>query len=164
MSITLYAFPRQIKQPVQDKDGIQNLPLHEVCSWPCHQDFNNNHKSSSEAMVSMRKSNAITRMIEEYPLSVKVTNQRGETALELALKTGTTWDGGIRRLVKSYPKSLKLQSKATGLYPFMTAAAAAATSLSSRRELQNVRTIYGLLRSNPKVFVQTWQKGQGDKR
>jgi hypothetical protein len=155
LSISLYAFPRQIKQPVEDKDELQNLPIHAVCSWPCHQDY----KSASEAMVSMRKSMALTRVIEEYPTSVKATNRRGETPLELALKTGTTWDAGIRRLVKAYPKGLKLQSKNTGLYPFMTAAAAA-ISTSKKRELQSVRTIYGLLRSNPKILVQAWQKGQ----
>jgi hypothetical protein len=160
LSITLYAFPRQIKQYVDYKDDSRDLPLHAICSWPCQQD-----NSSSETMVSTRKSMAITRVIEEYPLAVKAVNGRGETALELVLKSGTTWDGGVRRLLKFYPKALKIQSKTTGLYPFMTAAAVASPPSSSsppslRKDLQSVRSIYGLLRSNPKVFVQAWQKAK----
>ena len=48
LSITLYAFPRQIKQSVEDKDDTQNLPLHAICSWPCQRD-----KSSGETMVTV---------------------------------------------------------------------------------------------------------------
>lgn len=154
LSITLYAFPRQIKQPILDKDDLENLPLHAVCSWPSGP----SHKSATQSLLATRKSQAISRVIEEYPLAIKVTNGNGETALELAAKTGTTWDGGVRRLVKAYPKALRSQSKRTGLYPFMTAAAAAEPSQLEEREAQSVRTIYGLLRSNPKVLTQAWQQ------
>ena len=186
-SLFLYAFPRQIKKPIEDKDEISNLPLHAVCSWPCHQD----HKGSSDAVVSIRKSNAISHLLLEYPLAVKTFNGRVESALELALITGTTWEGGVRRLVKAYPKALRFKSRNTGLYPFMTAAAAARYNAAAgtppkvsrtnkrslkrsssqtksspaeqspgalKQELQSLRTIYSLLRSNPKVLTLALQK------
>lgn len=179
LSITLYAFPRQIKQIIEDKDGVGNLPLHAVCSWPCQPV---NHPTGlGDPIVSIRKTMAINRVLDEYPIAVKVNNKRGESPLELALKSGTTWDGGVRRIVKAHPKALKLQSPTTRLYPFMTAAAAfenveevnpddtvalaslQTSSTSGKQDLQCLRTIYGLLRSNPKVFVQACQKGQEEK-
>ena len=150
LSITLYAFPRQVKQTLESKDGVHNLPLHLICSWPCHQDYG----GTGEAVVSIRKSMAIARVLDEYPEACREKNNRGETPLELALKTGTTWDNGIRRLIRMYPKSLKIQSKQTGLYPFMTAAAAALKFTTEKQDLQSLRTVYGLLRSNPKVLIQ----------
>ncbi|KAL3909319.1 MAG: hypothetical protein SGILL_008132, partial [Bacillariaceae sp.] len=164
LSICLYAFPRQIKKPIEDTTNLGNLPLHAVCSWPCHHD--NIAEGSGDALVSSRKVTAINRVLEEYPLALKINNSRGESALELALKTGTTWDGGVRRIVKAYPKAMKIQSKLTGLYPFMTAAAAApvvsatteeemesSSESALRQELLHVRTIYGLLRSSPKALA-----------
>jgi hypothetical protein len=169
LSICLYAFPRQIKLPIEDNVDLGNLPLHAICSWPCHHD--NLSGGVGEARVSTRKSMAINRVLEEYPLAVKVKNNLGESPLELALKAGTTWDGGVRRLVKANPKALKEQSPTTGLYPFMTAAAVAAdideksksleSSLAIRtQELLATRTIYGLLRSNPNVLDAGLSKSQ----
>jgi hypothetical protein len=164
LSICLYAFPRQIKKPIEDTTELGNLPLHAVCSWPCHHD--NRTGMVGDALVTSRKVMAINRILEEYPLALKVNNARGESALELALKSGTLWDGGVRRIVKAYPKALRLQSKASGLFPFMTAAAAAAapsddnnenldpsSPAGRRQELRHIRTIYGLLRSNPKALA-----------
>ena len=102
---------------------------------------------------------AISRIMEEYPEAARETNSNHETCLELALKTGTTWDHGVRRLVRAYPKAIKFQSRSTGLYPFMTAAAAAPKASFRKHTLKSVRTIYGLLRSNPKVLIQCHQKG-----
>jgi hypothetical protein len=155
LSITLYAFPRQVKQTLESIDGVINLPLHTVCSWPCHQDY----VSSADAVVSSRKSMAISRIMEEFPDAAKEVNSRHETCLELALRTGTTWDHGVRRLVRAYPKAIKIQSQVTGLYPFMTAAAAAPKASFRKHTLKSIRTIYGVLRSNPKVLVQCHQKG-----
>ncbi len=156
LSITLYAFPRQIKQPILDKDVLDNLPLHSVCSWPSGP----THQCATQSLFATRKSQAISRFLEEYPMAIKVPNGHGETPLELAAKTGTTWDGGVRRLVKAYHKAVRFQSKRTGLYPFMTAAAAAKPSTSEEREAQSLRTIYGLLRSNPKVLTQACRHAQ----
>jgi hypothetical protein len=153
ISLTLYAFPRQVKSPFEDADGLRNLPLHLICSWPCHQDYGR----SGSAVVSTRKSMAITRILDEYPGAAKETNARRETALELALKTGTTWDNGVKRLMGYYPKAIKIQSRQTGLYPFMTAAVAA-TSTHRRQEVQSIRTIYGILRSKPSVLDRCFHK------
>jgi hypothetical protein len=160
MMICLYAFPRQVKNTIDDIENLGNLPLHSICSWPCHQD--NVIKCIGDAMVSVRKITAIDRVLEEFPPAIKISNAKGEYPLEIAIKSGTTWDGGIRKLVKANPEALKHQSRVTGLYPFMTAAAAAIESASAessepshsqeRKELRHVRTIYGLLRSNPKVI------------
>lgn len=149
LNIAIYTFPRQVKQSVLDKDSLDNLPLHAVCSWP----LGNIHHSTTQALCVSRKSQAITKLLDEHPMAIKVTNGRGETALELAVKTGTTWEGGVRRLVKAYPKALRMQSKQTGLYPFMTAACAAEASTFGERDARALRMIYGLLRSNPKVLT-----------
>jgi hypothetical protein len=153
LNIAIYTFPRQVKLSVLDKDSLDNLPLHAVCSWP----LDHINHSTTLALCVGRKSQAITKLLEEYPMAIKVANSRGETALELAVKTGTTWDGGVRRLVKAYPKALRIQSRQTGLYPFMTAACAAENSTSEERSAQALRTIYGLLRSNPKVLTNAYQ-------
>jgi hypothetical protein len=157
ISLTRYAFPRQVCSPFEDQDGIHNLPLHLICSWPCccqHQQEEEDYgRGSGSAVVSTRKSMAIMRILEEYPEAAKETNARTETALELALKTGTTWDNGVKWLIVYYPKAINIQSRQTGLYPFMTAAVAA-TSSHQRQELQSTQTIYGLLRSKPSVLDQ----------
>lgn len=151
LSITLYAFPRQIKQPILDKDSLENLPLHAVCSWDTAKE-----KGLWPSLLETRKSQAIVRVIEDYPAAAKVTNRHGETPLEIAAKSGTTWDGGVRRLVKAYPKSLKVPSETTGLYPFMTAAVAGSKGATcEERDKRVVQTIYGLLRSNPRVMIHT---------
>eukprot|EP00934_Nitzschia_sp_Nitz4_P002030 Nitzschia sp. Nitz4//scaffold44_size153857//87113//88831//NITZ4_002730-RA/size153857-processed-gene-0.104-mRNA-1//-1//CDS//3329552184//2030//frame0 len=151
LSLILFAFPRQIKQPILDKDDKGNLPLHAVCSWP----GGPAEKAGVQTLLSTRKSQAISRVIDEFPQAVKSTNGQGETALELAAKSGTSWDGGVRRLVKAYPKALRIASEETGLYPFMTAATAADKGNDTPvRDAQCLRTIYGLLRANPRVLSQ----------
>lgn len=194
LSICLYAFPRQIKSPIEDKDDIGNMTLHAICSWPCHQDNNvrGGGIAYGDVTVSTRKSMAINRVLDAYPFAVKVKNAKGESALELALLSGTTWDGGVRRLVKTNAEALEIQSPTTRLYPFMSAAAAAAVPIvpsgsssvvepahggsppsspskrkgtsSRRQDLKHIRTIYGLLRSNPEVLILSFQHERHDKK
>jgi len=151
LTITLYAFPRQVKETLESKDGVENLPIHLVCGWKC---------PSDESVVSYRKSQAIARLLEEYPDGAKKRNNKGETPLELALSTSTTWDLGIRRLVRAFPKAIKFACPTNGLYPFMLAAAAADThhdNDETSRDIQAIRTIYGLLRSSPKVLINCFE-------
>jgi hypothetical protein len=170
LSITLYAFPRQIKQTIETADESGNLPLHAVCSWPCY--LGQHRTGDGDPIVPIRKTMAINRVLDEYPLAIKAKNKRGESPLELALTSGTTWDGGVRRIAKANPKALKLQSPITRLYPFMTAATALASKNEAengadlgeeyvlptkRQDLNSLRTIYGLLRANPKVLSQAYQ-------
>mmetsp|Transcript_8906 Transcript_8906/g.22471 ORF Transcript_8906/g.22471 Transcript_8906/m.22471 type:complete len:847 (+) Transcript_8906:177-2717(+) len=161
LSITIYAFPRQIKLPIETADEAGNLPLHAVCSWPCHMGVQKTAPNDVDPMVPIRKALAISRVLDEFPFAVKFSNKRGETALELALTSRTSWDGGVRRLVKANPKALKVQSPISSLYPFMIAATAVAITdegeddklPTKRQDLQCLRTIYGLLRANPKVLA-----------
>jgi len=159
------AFPNQIKEKDEMHGNDGNLPLHEVCSWPCEQDT-----VSSDPVISSRKGMAISALLQRYPNAAFALNNNNETPLSLALSTGTTWDGGVRKLVRAYPASASIQNSTTGLYPFMTAATVARSTVDSnlpmpstkrslmthlknvaKRDLQNVRTIYGLLRADPDV-------------
>lgn len=144
-----------------------NLPLHEVCSWPCEQD-----SASTDPVISSRKGMAISALLQRYPNAAFACNNNDETPLDLALATGTTWDGGVRKLVRAYPASVSIQNSTTGLFPFMTAAAVSQSTANNdlplpsskrslmthlknvaKRDLQTVRTIYGLLRADPDVII-----------
>jgi hypothetical protein len=149
IKLALFAFPRQAMEPIADKDDLANFPLHAVCSWPCGTAL----KSASRSLIDMRKSQAITILMEEYPAAAAIANSRGDLPLELAVRTNTTWDGGIRRLVKTHPKALCRPSQQTGMYPFLTCATSAKQSASLERQLQSLRTVFGLLRSNPQALT-----------
>lgn len=169
LTLAMAAFPNQVKEKDEMHGTDGNLPLHEVCSWP-------QESTLAIPVIATRKGMAITALVQRYPNAVFACNARGESPLDLALSTGTTWDGGIRKLVRTYPASASTRNSATGLYPFMTAAAVAAAgsaeqngrdsplvsskrSLMTRlkneakRDLQTVRTIYGLLRADPDVMM-----------
>ena len=153
-----------------------NLPLHEVCAWPCEYDC-----TSTDPVISSRKGTAIAALLQVHPEAAKVSNRHLETPLELAVSTGTTWDIGVRKICRAYPDAVCLQSKRTGLYPFMTAAVASGeisrqqrplpsskrslmTHLKNlaKQDLQSVRTIYGLLRANPFVLIDCFLDQGGD--
>ena len=166
LTLAMAAFPNQIKEKDEMHGADGNLPLHEVCSWP-------QQSASDEPVIATRKGMAITALVQRYPNAVFVCNNQDESPLDLALSTGTTWDGGIRKLVRTYPSSASIRNSATGLYPFMTAAAVAASAENAsdlvlpsskrslmthlkneaKRDLQTVRTIYGLLRADPDVML-----------
>ena len=169
LTLAMNAFPLQIRQldemHASGRDG--NLPLHEVCSWPCEEDV-----TSTDPVIPSRKSMAIASLLAEYPEAAKTPNRHLQAPLELAVASGTTWDSGIRKLVRAYPDAISIASKKSGLFPFMAAAVAAGESLKrqgslpstkrsltthlknvSKQDLQFVRTIYGLLRANPKVLI-----------
>lgn len=161
------AFPNQIKERDEMHGNDGNLPLHEACSWPCDQDI-----GSSDPVISSRKGMAISALLQRYPNAAYIVNNNNETPLDVALRTGTTWDGGVRKLVRAYPASVSIQNQTTGLFPFMTAATVARATANNnmplppskrslmthlknvaKRDLQNVRTIYGLLRADPDVLI-----------
>lgn len=162
------AFPNQIKEKDEMHGSDGNLPLHEVCSWPCKD------AASADPVISSRKGMAISALLQRYPNAVYVTNNNRETPLDLAIATGTTWDGGVRKLVRAYPASASIRNATTGLFPFMTAATVASSTVNNsnnvplpstkrslmthlknlaKRDLQTVRTIYGLLRADPDVMI-----------
>ena len=167
LTLAMTAFPNQIKEKDEMHGNVGNFPLHEVCSWPCEQD-----SASTDPVISSRKGMAISALRQRYPNAAFVSNNNGKTPLDLALATGTTWDGGVRKLVRAYPASVSIQNSTTGLFPFMTAAAVSHSLDNSnvplpstkrslmthlknmaKKDLQRVRTIYGLLRTDPDVII-----------
>ena len=170
--LAMHAFPKQIRlvDEMYAEDG--NLPLHEVCAWPCDHDC-----TSTDPVISSRKGMAIAALLQEYSEAAEASNCRGETPLELAVSTGTTWDIGVRKLCRAYPDAVCRRGKATGLYPFMTAAVSSGEIARKQRpmpsskrslmthlknlakqDLQSVRTIYGLLRANPLVLTNCFRE------
>lgn len=175
LTLAMNAFPKQIRQADEMYGDDGNLPLHEVCAWPCEYDC-----TSTDPVISSRKGTAIAALLQEFPEAAQVANKHSQTPLELAVSTGTTWDFGVRKMCRAYPAAVRIQSKCTVLYPFMTAAVAAGeisrhqqplpsskrsimTHLKNlaKQDLQSVRTIYGLLRANPKVLINCFQEQKG---
>ena len=174
LTLAMHAFPVQIRQIDEMHGDDGNLPLHEVCSWPCEEDV-----ASTDPVIPSRKSMAIASLLAEYPEAAKTPNRFLQVPLELAVASGTTWDSGVRKLVRAYPEAVSLASSRSRLYPFMIAAVAAGESArrqgplpASKRsltthvknvlkqDLQYMRTIYGILRSNPKVLINCVTKQQ----
>jgi hypothetical protein len=169
------AFPNQVKEKDEMHGTDGNLPLHEVCSW-------RQQSTLADSVIATRKGMAITALVQRYPNAVFVCNNRGESPLDLALSSGTTWDGGIRKLVRTYPASASIRSSPSGLYPFLTAAAVATSTENNtdavlpsskrslmthlkneaKRDLQTVRTIYGLLRADPDIMIPGDEEGHVD--
>jgi hypothetical protein len=169
------AFPQQIRQVDEMYGDNANLPLHEVCAWPCEHDI-----SSTDPIISSRKGMAIAALLQEYPEAAHMSNRNLDTPLELAVSAGSTWDFGVRKLCRAYAEAVCVQSKNTLLFPFMTAAAASSMVSSrhppipsskrslmthlknlAKHDVQRVRTIYGLLRANPLVLINCFLQ-QGD--
>lgn len=167
LTLALKAFPKQIRQKDVMQGNKGNLPLHEVSTWPCQQD-----SESTDPVISSRKGMAISALLQEYPEAALITNNYSQTPLELAVASGTSWDGGVRKLVRANPEAVLAPSLATQLPPFLAAAAAAnfpsqesqAPPSSKRpeamhlkavakRDLHAIRTIYGLLRADPSVLT-----------
>jgi len=175
LTIAMNAFPFQLKEIDRMYGDDANLPLHEVCAWPCECD-----STSTDPVISSRKGVAIAMLVQEYPEAAKISNRHQQTPLELAVSTGTTWDIGVRKLCRANLKAVCIPSPKTGLYPFMTAAVTAGEMrrqdpLSSskrslmthlknlaKQDLQFVRTIYGLLRSNPLVLINCFLSEEED--
>jgi hypothetical protein len=172
LTLAMNVFPAQIRQVDEMYGDDGNLPLHEVCAWPCEYDC-----TSTDPVIPSRKGMAIVALLKEYPEAAKIFNRFWETPLELAVSTGTTWDFGVRKLCRAYPEAVCIRSRRTGLYPFMTAAVArgiisrqqeplpsSKRSLMShvknlaKQDLQSVRTIYGILRANPLVLINCFLK------
>mmetsp|Transcript_1962 Transcript_1962/g.3453 ORF Transcript_1962/g.3453 Transcript_1962/m.3453 type:complete len:541 (-) Transcript_1962:360-1982(-) len=172
ITLAMNAFPDQVGMPDEANGDCGNLPLHHVCAWPCEIDC-----SSMDPIVSSRKGMAIAALLEDFRDAARAKNSRGQLPLHLAVASGTTWDFGVRKLVRAFPDALLAPSPTSRLFPFMMAASVAAkteqqdkkedllpkTSKRSlmthmrnlaKKDLQSIRTIYGLLRANPRVLSQ----------
>ena len=167
--LALSVFPDQIKAKDETHGNDGNLPLHSVCSWPSEKE----DSVSTDPVIASRKSMAISALLQRYPYAAFICNQHYQTPLDLAIASGTTWDGGVCKLVRAYPAAVSIRNADTGLYPFMAAAAAAASYSAennqvpsllakrslmthsinmAKRDLQVVQMIYGLLRADPAVL------------
>eukprot|EP00540_Astrosyne_radiata_P003541 CAMPEP_0116844408 /NCGR_PEP_ID=MMETSP0418-20121206/12669_1 /TAXON_ID=1158023 /ORGANISM="Astrosyne radiata, Strain 13vi08-1A" /LENGTH=510 /DNA_ID=CAMNT_0004475353 /DNA_START=206 /DNA_END=1738 /DNA_ORIENTATION=+ len=172
LTLAMSAFPKQISMPDEMNPDVGNLPLHEVCSWPCEIDT-----SSTDPVVPSRKAIAIASLLQGYPEAAVTPNRKEQTALELAVASGTTWDNGVRKLLRAYPSAVSMPSPISRLYPFMIAASvgfkrsrqkepmpSSKRSLmthlknQAKKELYSIRTIYGLLRANPFVLVNCFEE------
>ena len=92
--------PHHLKE--RDPMGsLYNLPLHTVCSWK-----SDNEIISGDPHVLSRKSKAIELLLEAYPEASRMTNNFGETPLQLAVETCTPFHGGLEMLARASPKAL----------------------------------------------------------
>lgn len=105
LALAVSTFPDQVmdRDPTGD---IYNLPLHEVCSWRA--DMEN---VAGDPFIATRKFKAIKLLLEQFPEGARMTNNCGETPLQLAVETCTPWHGGLEALVEACPKALKFPRK-----------------------------------------------------
>ena len=105
LSLLCQMYPKQIEDR-DPRDNLYNLPLHHVCSWRCDKEI-----ICGDPFVIRRKLQAIELLLDLYPDASRTTNNQGETPLQLAIESGTNWNGGLSLLVKSCPKALKFPRK-----------------------------------------------------
>jgi hypothetical protein len=113
------------------REDIYNLPLHEVCSWRCDADI-----VSGDPFIIRRKAKAIRCLLSVNLDAARMTNNFGETSLQLAIESCTPWDGGLEDLVRACPKGLRFPRKLRDLpggdgYAFSTPNQSAALSVCS---------------------------------
>lgn len=96
------AYPEHVKQR-GETNGKFNCPLHEVCSW-----VTDSIQIDGDMTLARRKAKAISVLLETYPKATRMTNNHGETPLQLAVETNTPWNGGLGELVSAFPKALML--------------------------------------------------------
>ena len=85
---------------------ISQLPLHEVCSWRA-----DTENVAGDPFIATRKFKAMRMLLEQFPEAARMTNNCGETPLQLAVETCTPWHGGLEALVEACPKALKFPRK-----------------------------------------------------
>jgi hypothetical protein len=203
LALVVHTFPEQVLDR-DPRDDIYNLPLHEVCSWRCDAEI-----VSGDPFVIRRKTKAIRCLLSVNRDAARMTNNIGETPLQLAIESCTPWDGGLEDLVRACPKGLRFPRKLRdlpdedgyafstpnhtsalsvlsddsshydpvaaieGMYPFLLAAVMSHVPMSRRKpppflycdetpdehehnlaqkDLESVRSIFGLLRANPDIL------------
>jgi hypothetical protein len=100
--LAIDAYPEQVKLR-GEINGKLNCPLHEVCSW-----VTDSTHIDGDATLKRRKAKSILALLEAFPKAARMTNNYGETPLQLAVETCTPWEGGLSKLVTTFPKALML--------------------------------------------------------
>lgn len=85
---------------------VPQLPLHEVCSWR-----DDSENVAGDPFIATRKFKAMRMLLGQFPEAARMTNNCGETPLQLAIETCTPWHGGLEALVQACPKALKFPRK-----------------------------------------------------
>ena len=94
-----------------------------------------------------------------YPSAAATMDRNGRLPLHHALRSGKTWNSGIKILFDAHPEGLCRRDPQTGLLPFMMAAASTkhvknAIGTNSRNEDQDAfATSFLLLRKRPEVIM-----------
>ncbi|KAL7571965.1 hypothetical protein ACA910_001627 [Epithemia clementina (nom. ined.)] len=105
LALSVNTYPKQVSE--RDPTGdIYNLPLHEVCSWRA-----DSENVAGDPFIATRKFKAMRMLLEQFPEAARMTNNCGETPLQLAVETCTPWHGGLEALVEACPKALKFPRK-----------------------------------------------------
>lgn len=105
LALAVNTYPKQVSE--RDPTGdIYNLPLHEVCSWRA-----DSENIAGDPFIATRKFKAMRMLLEQFPEAARMTNNCGETPLQLAVETCTPWHGGLEALVEACPKALKFPRK-----------------------------------------------------
>mmetsp|Transcript_13016 Transcript_13016/g.28730 ORF Transcript_13016/g.28730 Transcript_13016/m.28730 type:complete len:261 (-) Transcript_13016:90-872(-) len=95
-------------------------------------------------------------LIKKYPEASKKKNEKGELCLHIALKSGKTWDTGIKKLLKAEPRAIKIKDKSVGLYPFMLAAVG--NTVMSKEE----KRLFATSRARSKYTKSCWNEFDED--
>lgn len=117
--------------------------------------------TSPVANRSCDVSTKIELLLREYPGAAKIPDSLGRLPLALAIESRIPWDEGTNALLRAEPQALLMRDPATGLYPFMLAAAEISPKPNPQKRLSMMKgsklsvaaselsTIYNLLRADP---------------
>jgi hypothetical protein len=145
--LAVRAFPSQIKQGDQMTETSM-LPLQLICCW--------GRTRHPHPKIVSRKGAAISALLKEYYEAAEILEpKRLRSTLSLALGSNTTWEGGLRELVKANPAALLNRDTGSRLPPFLFAASRAGQGFkakTSKEDDAQLSTVYELLRASPRVL------------
>lgn len=139
--LAIQIHPEQLYE--QDEDG--NFPLHLIASNVEWNDAFDPSYVRSENIGDIATSTLLDKILGLYPSAANISNKNGESPLALALRSGKTWEKGVKRLFDaSSPSKVSTRDPSDGLYPFMQAAVGKNSCITS---------IYSLLRHRPELQI-----------
>lgn len=126
-------FPDQLKE----SDVAGNLALHIAAGAYCVEDTG----SSNE--LYGRSPDTIRALIHAYPTAIMALNRSKQLPLTVAIRSGRSWEGGVKSLVEAAPEGLQSCTIKCYLYPYILG------RMASGRGETSQTSLFKLLRSKP---------------
>ena len=148
LSHVMEKYPRQVFQ----RDQSSHLPLHvaiQKVSWSKHR----------KRRIKPKEKPILESLLKAYPGSARerIHSDHNRYPLHSALANGHSWSHGIEALFLAAPETLAVRDSHTGLYPFQLAAIPVEGEFWFG--IDNLETVYQLLRARPDVIFELQEAG-----